>query len=66
MKNNYFEDEIMEHNSFVPADKVHETLAKNMLVDGFPIVLDLENSKGSKIVDLKTGESYIDFCISQR
>ena len=61
MKNNYFEDEIMEHNSFVPADKVHETLAKNMLVDGFPIVLDLENSKGSKIVDLKTGESYIDF-----
>jgi L-lysine 6-transaminase len=61
MRNNYFEDEIMEHNSFIPADKVHDTLAKNMLVDGFPIVLDLENSKGSKIVDLKTGESYLDF-----
>ena len=61
MKNNYFEDDIMEQNSFIPADKVHETLAKNMLVDGFPIVLDLENSQGSKLIDLRTGESYIDF-----
>ena len=61
MKNNYFEDDIMEQNSFIPADKVHETLAKNMLVDGFPIVLDLENSQGSKLIDLKTGESYLDF-----
>jgi L-lysine 6-transaminase len=61
MRNNYFEDEIMENNSFIPANKVHEILAKNMLADGFPIVLDLENSIGSKIIDLKTGESYIDF-----
>jgi len=61
MRNNYFEDNIMEQNSCIPADKVHETIAKNMLADGFPIVLDLENSRGSKIFDLKTGESYIDF-----
>ena len=61
MKNDYFEDNIMEQNSLIPTDKVHETIAKNMLADGFPIVLDLENSKGSKIVDLKTGETYIDF-----
>ncbi len=62
MRNNYFEeDNVMEQNSFIPAEKVHETIAKNMLVDGFPIVLDLENSKGSRIIDLKTGESYIDF-----
>ena len=62
MRNNYFEeDNIMEQNSFIPAEKVHETIAKNMLADGFPIVLDLENSKGSRIIDLKTGESYIDF-----
>ena len=61
MRNGYYEDNIMEQNSFIPADKVHETIAKNMLADGFPIVLDLENSKGSKIVDLKTGETYIDF-----
>ncbi len=61
MNNNYFEDNVMEQNSFIPADKVHETLAKNMLVDGFPIVLDLENSKGSKLIDLRTGESYMDF-----
>jgi L-lysine 6-transaminase len=61
MRNGYYEDNIMEQNSFIPADKVHETIAKNMLADGFPIVLDLENSKGSKSVDLKTGETYIDF-----
>ena len=51
MKNNYINNDVMEQNSFIPADKVHETLSKNMLVDGFPIVLDLENSQGSKIID---------------
>ncbi|MGB8317754.1 MAG: L-lysine 6-transaminase [Ignavibacteriaceae bacterium] len=61
MNNNYLEDNVMEQNSFIPADRVHETLAKNMLVDGFPIVLDLENSKGSKLIDLRTGKSYLDF-----
>ena len=61
MKDNYFYYDIIEQSSSIPADKVHETLARNMLADGFPIVLDLENSRGSKIVDLRTGESYIDF-----
>jgi len=61
MNNNYFEDNVMEQNSFIPADKVHETLAQNMLADGFPIVLDLENSKGSRLIDLRTGKSYLDF-----
>ncbi len=62
MRNNYLEeDNVMEQNSFIPVEKVHETIAKNMLADGFPIVLDLENSKGSRIIDLKTGESYLDF-----
>ena len=61
MKDNYFYYDIIEQSSSIPADKVHETLARNMLADGFPIVLDLENSRGSKIVDLRNGESYIDF-----
>lgn len=44
----------------IPADKVHETIGKHMLADGFDIVLDLEKSLGTKIVDQRTGESYLD------
>lgn len=46
--------------SIEPA-KVHETLSKYMLADGFDIVLDLQNSKGIHLVDEKTGETYFDF-----
>ena len=37
------------------------TLAKHILVDGFDIVIDLRKSKGSWIVDAKTGKRYLDF-----
>lgn len=46
---------------FIGPDKVHETLAKYMLADGFDLVLDLQNSQGVHLVDEKTGESYFDF-----
>lgn len=46
--------------SIEPA-KVHETLAKYMLADGFDIVLDLQNSNGIHLVDEKTGDTYFDF-----
>lgn len=42
-------------------DNVHKTLANNMLVDGFDIVLDLENSYDRYLVDQKTGDKYLDF-----
>ena len=32
------------------------TLRRHMLVDGFDIVIDLEKSKGSYIVDARTGK----------
>jgi L-lysine 6-transaminase len=32
-----------------------------MLIDGFEMVLDLEQSRGSRLVDSVTGRSYIDF-----
>jgi L-lysine 6-transaminase len=41
-------------------ENVHDTLAKYMLTDGFPIVLDLLNSKGARLVDEKTGDVYLD------
>ncbi len=43
------------------ASKVLEDLKKNMLVDGFPIVMDLKKSKGNTIVDAASGNEYKDF-----
>ncbi|MBW0011527.1 MAG: L-lysine 6-transaminase [Pseudonocardiales bacterium] len=42
-----------------PAD-VHRILARNTLVDGYPLVLDLEASSGSWLVDAITGTRYLD------
>ncbi|UCF39585.1 MAG: L-lysine 6-transaminase [Gemmatimonadota bacterium] len=44
----------------VPADQVFPILKNNILVDGFHIVIDLEKSHGSVIVDALTGKEYID------
>ena len=47
LKNN---DNIMfEPNTILPS-KVHEVISQYMLADGFEFVLDLENSKGTKII----------------
>ena len=45
----------------ITAENVHSTLKKYILADGFTLVLDLKKSHGSRIVDEKTGEEYIDF-----
>jgi len=44
----------------VPAGEVFPTLENNILVDGFHIVIDLEKSHGSIMVDALTGKQYID------
>ncbi|UCH36425.1 MAG: L-lysine 6-transaminase [Armatimonadota bacterium] len=44
----------------VPADQVFPILKSNILVDGFHIVIDLEKSRGSVIVDALSGKEYID------
>ncbi|MGD1047188.1 MAG: L-lysine 6-transaminase [Candidatus Krumholzibacteriaceae bacterium] len=46
--------------SIAPAD-VHATLARHMLVDGFPFVLDMDKSHGSYMIDKATGREYLDF-----
>jgi len=43
-----------------PSD-VHKTLARNMLVDGFPIVYDSEKSLGTILHDSVSGNDYLDF-----
>lgn len=42
-----------------PAE-VFPTLRRSILADGLPIVLDLEASRGSDLVDAVTGEHYLD------
>ena len=44
----------------LPAD-VFETLGRHMLVDGFHLVMDLEKSHGSWIVDARDGRKFLDF-----
>jgi len=45
----------------ITPDKVHETIAKRMLADGFDFVLDLEKSEGVYIYDSRHGKRLLDF-----
>jgi len=45
----------------VTPDKVHATLAKHMLADGFDMVLDLEKSEGVWLHDGRSGKKMMDF-----
>ncbi|MFI7610065.1 L-lysine 6-transaminase [Nonomuraea terrae] len=40
---------------------VHARLARHLLVDGYRLVLDLELSRGSWLVDARDGRRYLDF-----
>ena len=44
----------------ISPDKVHETLSKYIIVDGFDLVLDLKKSHGCNIYDLRKGKYYLD------
>ncbi|MBI4364642.1 MAG: L-lysine 6-transaminase [Candidatus Latescibacteria bacterium] len=45
----------------ISPDKVHETLAKHILADGFDFVLDLEKSQGVQLYDSRHGKRMLDF-----
>ncbi|MBT2458196.1 L-lysine 6-transaminase [Streptomyces sp. ISL-86] len=45
----------------ISAAQVHETIARHMLADGYELVLNLEASRGSRLVDGRTGTAYLDF-----
>ncbi|MCL7958311.1 MAG: L-lysine 6-transaminase [marine benthic group bacterium] len=47
-------------STLLPAEEVFPTLEENILVDGFHIVIDLERSHGSTMVDALEGKEYID------
>lgn len=41
-------------------DAVHAALSQHLLIDGFDLVLDLQASRGSTLVDARTGTRYLD------
>jgi L-lysine 6-transaminase len=41
-------------------DQVHEVLGRSILADGFDLVLDLDRSAGSYLVDARDGRRYLD------
>jgi L-lysine 6-transaminase len=47
-------------NTHVPAREVHARLGDHLLVDGFRLVLDVERSHGSWLVDARDGTEYLD------
>ncbi|WP_099020408.1 L-lysine 6-transaminase [Mycolicibacterium palauense] len=44
----------------VTPEDVHAVLARRILADGLDLVLDLERSRGSYLVDARTGRRYLD------
>jgi L-lysine 6-transaminase len=50
---------VAEHTIVQPTE-VHELLGRHVLTDGFKLVVDLAASRGSRLVDARTGEHYLD------
>jgi L-lysine 6-transaminase len=44
----------------IAPDEVLPTLSRHLLVDGFDLVLDLDASQGSTLVDARSGTAYLD------
>jgi L-lysine 6-transaminase len=40
---------------------VHEVLGRHVLTDGFKLVADLAASRGSRLIDARSGQPYLDF-----
>lgn len=51
----------MFRRSRIAPSEVHATLRKHVLVDGYPLVVDLEKSHGSWLRDATTGRELLDF-----
>jgi L-lysine 6-transaminase len=44
----------------ITAARVRDTIAQHVLADGYDLILDLEASHGSRLVDARDGRSYLD------
>jgi L-lysine 6-transaminase len=52
-------DQPDQHTTIAPSE-VHAAIARHMLADGYELVLDLDRSKGSTLVDARDGSEYLD------
>jgi L-lysine 6-transaminase len=50
----------MAEHVHVQPTEVHEILARHVIGDGLELVLDLSRSRGSSLVDARTGQRYLD------
>ncbi len=50
----------MAEQTHLQPSEVHDVLARHVLTDGMKLVLDLRHSRGSRLVDARTGERYLD------
>ena len=51
----------MKLSHWITPDKVHETLNKHMLADGYDLVVDLDRSQDSRLYDSRHDRTLIDF-----
>lgn len=51
----------MFRRSQVSSGEVHDSLRRHLLVDGYPLVIDLEKSHGSLVCDAISGREFVDF-----
>jgi L-lysine 6-transaminase len=51
--------QLVEHAAITP-ENAHSVIGRNMLADGFDLVLDLSASRGSTLVDARDGTRYLD------
>jgi L-lysine 6-transaminase len=50
----------MAEQTHLQPSEVHDVLARHVLTDGMKLVLDLRRSRGSRLIDARTGERYLD------
>src|SRR5215213_2265808 len=50
----------MAERTHVSPDEVHELLGQHLLTDGMKLVVDLKRSRGSRLVDARNGQTYLD------
>ena len=50
----------MAERTHVSPAEVHEVLGQHLLTDGMKLVVDLRHSRGSRLIDARNGQSYLD------
>jgi L-lysine 6-transaminase len=53
--------QVTRNGADVTVESTLGVIGRHMLVDGFPMVIDLERSQGTRLHDAKSGRTYLDF-----